>query len=268
MKLISDGLPLGICARRFTHHPIKICAIALNHQMSKPADLNEPLWKELLPRITTGILGLTAFAVAWFGIAGRLTWWQGWAFLFTFIIYTGILMWHLSKSNPDLLRERYRPADKAEAWDRLLMGIYSLFLVALLIVAALDGGRFLWSAVPLGLQMIGWILLVVAGVMVWHVMMTNAYLSSWARIQADRGQVVVQEGLYRRIRHPMYLGIILAFLGIPLALGSWWAMIPSLVIVGLFVYRTYLEDRMLIDGLAGYAEYTEKVRYRLLPGIW
>jgi protein-S-isoprenylcysteine O-methyltransferase Ste14 len=236
--------------------------------MSKPADLNEPVRKVLLPRIMTGILGLAVFTAAWFGIAGRVTWWQGWAFLLTFIVYVSILVWRLSKLNPDLVRERNRPPDKAEAWDRVVMGIYSVILVVLLIVSALDGGRYLWSAVSLGVQMIGWVLLVVAGLIVWHVMMTNAYLSSWARIQDDRGQVVVQEGIYRRIRHPMYLGIIVGFLGIPLVLSSWWAMIPSVVIVGLFVYRTYLEDLMLVDGLAGYAEYTEKVRYRLLPGIW
>jgi protein-S-isoprenylcysteine O-methyltransferase Ste14 len=104
--------------------------------------------------------------------------------------------------------------------------------------------------------------------MVWHVMMINAYLSSWARIQDDRGQVVVQEGAYRHIRHPMYLGIIVGFLGIPLVLSSWWAMILSIVIVGLFVYRTYREDQMLIEGLVEYAEYTKEVRYRLLPGLW
>ena len=236
--------------------------------MSKPVDLNEPLWKAILPRIMIGVLGLAVFTGAWFGIAGRVTWFQGWAFLLTFIIYTGILVWRLSKLNPDLVRERNRPADKAEAWDRVVMGIYFVFLMVLLVVSALDGGRYTWSAVPLVVQAIGWILLVMAGAMVWHVMMTNAYLSSWARIQDDRGQVVVQEGLYRRIRHPMYLGIIVGFLGIPLVLSSWWAMIPSIVIVGLFVYRTYREDQMLIEGLAGYAEYTEKVRYRLLPGIW
>ena len=98
--------------------------------------------------------------------------------------------------------------------------------------------------------------------------MINDYLSSWARIQDDREQAVVKEGLYRHIRHPMYLGIILGFLGIPMVLNSWWAMIPSVIIVGLFVYRTYREDKMLIDSLVGYAEYTEKVKYRLLPGIW
>jgi len=230
--------------------------------------MNEPLRKVIYSRIVTGIFGLAVFTGAWFGIAGRVTWWQGWAFLLTFIIYVSILVWRLIKVNPELVRERNRPADKAEAWDRAVMGIYSVILVVLLIVSALDGGRYGWSVVPLGVQLIGWILLVLAGVMVWHVMMTNAYLSSWARIQDDRGQVVVQEGIYQHIRHPMYLGIIVGFLGIPLVLNSWWAMIPSVVIVGLFVYRTYREDRMLIDGLAGYAEYTEKVRYMLLPRIW
>ncbi|MFN2152455.1 MAG: methyltransferase family protein [Anaerolineales bacterium] len=148
------------------------------------------------------------------------------------------------------------------------MGTYTVILLVLLIVTALDGGRYQWSSVPLGVQLIGWSFLIFAGAMVWHVMMVNAYLSSWARIQEDRQQVVVQEGAYRFIRHPMYLGIIVAFLGIPLALGSWWAMIPSVVIVGLFVYRTHREDQMLTHGLSGYAEYTGKVRYRLLPGIW
>jgi protein-S-isoprenylcysteine O-methyltransferase Ste14 len=236
--------------------------------MSKPADMNEPQRKEIFSRSVTGILGLAVFTMLWFGVAGRVTWWQGWAFLLTFIIYVSILVWRLSKVNPELVRERNLPADKAEAWDRVVMGIYIVILVVLLIVSALDGGRYVWSDIPLGVQMIGWILLIVAGVIVWHVMMTNAYLSSWARIQDDRGQVVIQEGMYRRIRHPMYLGIMVSFLGIPLLLNSWWAMIPSVVIVGLFVYRTYREDQMLIDGLAGYTEYTEKVRYRLLPGIW
>jgi protein-S-isoprenylcysteine O-methyltransferase Ste14 len=236
--------------------------------MSKPVDLNEPLRKVILSRIVTGTLGLAVFTLAWFGIAGRVNWWQGWAFLLTFIIYVSILVRRLLKLDPALVRERNRPADKAEAWDRVVMGIYSVILVVLLVVSALDGGRYAWSTVPWGVQMIGWMLLAMAGVMVWHVMMTNTYLSSYARLQEERGQVVIQEGAYRHIRHPMYLGIIVGFLGLPLVLSSWWAMIPSAVIAGLFVYRTYREDQMLIGGLAGYAEYTTRVRYKLLPGIW
>jgi protein-S-isoprenylcysteine O-methyltransferase Ste14 len=230
--------------------------------------MNRPRSKTIIPRIVTGILGLVSFALLWFGIAGRLTWWQGWAFLLTFIAYVGALVWRLSKVSPELLRERNQPAEKAEPWDRVVISTYTAILLVLLIVTALDGGRYLWSSIPLGIQLVGWLLVGVAGLMVWHVMMTNAFLSSWARLQQDREQVVVQEGAYRHIRHPMYLGIMVAFLGIPLALGSWWAMIPSIVIIALFVYRTYREDLMLIDGLTGYAEYTERVRYRLLPGIW
>jgi protein-S-isoprenylcysteine O-methyltransferase Ste14 len=236
--------------------------------MSSTIEANQPSSKRIVVRIATGIIGLVAFALVWFGIAGRLTWWQGWVFLFLFVAYVGALVWRLWKSNPELLRERNQPGGKVQPWDRAVMRIYSVILLILLTVTALDGGRYLWSSVPLGIQLVGWLLISVAGFVVWHVMMTNAYLSSWARLQEDREQIVVQTGAYRRIRHPMYLGIILAFLGIPVALGSWWAMIPSIVIVGLFVYRTHREDLMLIHGLNGYADYAERVRYRLLPGIW
>lgn len=80
--------------------------------------------------------------------------------------------------------------------------------------------------------------------------------------------MVVTEGLYGTIRHPMYLGVMIALMGMPLVLGSWWALIPGVMIVGLFVYRTHREDCMLREGLVGYAEYAENVRFRLLPGIW
>jgi protein-S-isoprenylcysteine O-methyltransferase Ste14 len=239
-----------------------------NNSKPTPTDIKELPHKVSISQIVSSILGLVIFSIVWFGIAGRITWWQGWAFLLTFLVFVSILVWRLSKLNPDLVRERNSPAEKAEAWDRMVMGIYAMTLLILLIVSALDGGRFIWSVVPLGVQLIGWILLVAGGALVWHVMMTNTYLSSWARIQDDRGQVVVKEGIYRHIRHPMYLGIILCFLGVPLVLGSWWALIPSVIIVGLFVYRTYREDQMLKDGLAGYVEYTEEVKYKLFPGIW
>ena len=236
--------------------------------MSKQADDKEPNRNGIGKRMVTGILGLALFISAWFTVAGRVTWWQGWAFILTFIIYVSILVWRLSKVDPELMQERNRPAQDAEAWDRILMGVYSVTLILLLVVSALDGGRYLWSLVPLVVQLIGWVLLIIAGTIVWHVMMINAYLSSWARIQDDRGQVVVQKGMYRHIRHPMYLGIILGILGIPLVLNSWWALFPSVVIGVMFVYRTYKEDQMLMGGLDGYTEYMEKVKYRLLPGIW
>jgi protein-S-isoprenylcysteine O-methyltransferase Ste14 len=222
----------------------------------------------ILPRVVVGSASLAAFALVWFGIAGRATWIQGWVLLLAFVGYVGTLTWRLARSDPDLLRERNRTAANVERWDKAVMSCYTGLLAVLLVVSALDSGRFRWSAVPIWVQLLAWVTLCIAGMMIWHVMAVNAYLSSWARIQEDRGHVVVTEGLYRHVRHPMYLGIILGFIGIPLSLGSWWALIPSLLIATLFVYRTAREDRMLMQGLPGYEEYAQKVRYRLLPGIW
>jgi protein-S-isoprenylcysteine O-methyltransferase Ste14 len=224
--------------------------------------------KDLIPRIVTGIIGLSLFAGVWFAIAGRVTWWQGWISLLAFILFVGILSLRLAKVNPGLMQERNRPAGQAEAWDRVVMSIYTVLLIVQMVIAALDGGRYAWSSVSPGIQVLGWLLLIFAGIVVWHVMMINAYLSSWSRLQEDRGQVVVTEGLYRYVRHPMYLGVMVAFVGLPLVLGSWWALVPSLPNIGLFAYRTYREDNMLKDGLPGYSEYAREVRYRLLPGIW
>lgn len=215
-----------------------------------------------------GIVALVAFAVVWFAIAGRVTWWHGWAGLLVYSAYLSAMMVRLSRSNRELVQERMGAAAKAQPWDRVLMRVYTVALVALLILVALDSGRFRWSSVSSGFQAAGWLLLVLGGAMIWHVMMTNAYLSSYARLQPDRNQTVVQEGAYRWVRHPMYLGIILAFLGMPLALGSFWGLVPAFLIVALFVYRTHREDRMLAGGLSGYTEYTKRVRYRLLPRVW
>ena len=224
--------------------------------------------KHLLPRLVTGIIGLSLFIVVWFAIAGRVTWWQGWISLLAFILYVGILSLRLAKVNPELMQERNRPAGQVEAWDRVVMSIYTVLLIAQLGIAALDGARYAWSSISPSIQVLGWFLLILAGIVVWHVMMINAYLSSWSRLQEDRGQVVVTEGLYRYVRHPMYLGVMVAFVGIPLVLGSWWALVPSLINIGLFAYRTYREDNMLKDGLPGYSEYAQEVKFRLLPGIW
>ncbi len=218
--------------------------------------------------MTGRIVGLGLFMTAWFTLAVRLNWWQGWAFLLFFTLFSGLLFWRISKVDPDLARERNQPAQVAESWDRVIMGIYAVFLVALLALCALDGGRFHWSTVPVWVQGIGWFSLIITGSIVWHVMTIKAYLSSWARLQEERSQTVIREGLYARIRHPMYLGIILAFLGLPLVLCSWWALIPGGIIMGLFVYRTHREDQMLLAGLEGYAEYARQVRYRLLPKVW
>ena len=229
-----------------------------------PEKLPMPTWL----RVVVGLGGLALFVASWFAVAGRVTWVQGWALLLVFLGFVGVLFWRLSRIDPNLLRERQRTAEHAEPWDRVLIRAYTVVLLALLALAALDSGRFRWSIVPLWTQLLGWGALCISGAIVWHVMGVNAYLSSYARIQEERGQVVVTQGLYGLVRHPMYAGIIVAFLGLPLALASWWTLVPGALIAALFVYRTAREDQMLHEKLDGYLEYAAQVRYRLLPGVW
>ena len=241
--------------------------------MSQHLDSEQPKSSEsgrlgMMPRVAAGLGGLAAFAVVWFGIAGRATWAQGWTFLGLFVVYTTALVARLMRLDPGLLKERSQRAENVEAWDKVIVRWYTVLLLVLLILAALDSGRFRWSTVPIWVQLVAWIPLCLGGGIIWRVMAVNAYTSSWARIQDDRGQVVVRHGPYRLVRHPMYLGIVIGFTFLSLALGSWWALIPAAPIVGLFVYRTAREDRMLLDGLDGYDEYVEEVQYRLVPGLW
>ena len=159
-------------------------------------------------------------------------------------------------------------ASNVKGWDKLLMALYTTALVALLVVAALDAGRFRWTEMPAALQMLGVIGIVPCGAWLFWVTRTNAFLSRFARIQADRGQQVVTSGPYRYVRHPMYAALLPFILCVALILGSWWALVPGAIIVALFIIRTALEDRMLQAELPGYKEYTQRVRYRLLPGVW
>ena len=165
-------------------------------------------------------------------------------------------------------RQSAAKAENVKYWDQVIMTVYSVLLLFLLVVASVDAGRMGWSRVPLVVRVIGWLGLGVALVIVWRVMAENTYLSERVRIQEERGHQVVTTGPYQVVRHPMYVGIIIAVLNVPLALGSWWALLPAAFIVILFIVRTALEDRTLMEELPGYQEYAQQVGYRLLPRIW
>ena len=153
--------------------------------------------------------------------------------------------------------------------DRLLRLIALPIVLAHLVIAGLDAGRFHWSgevAVPMH----------AAGLMVYTLglwlalwaMSTNRFFSPVVRMQKERGHHLVTTGPYRFVRHPGYVGVMSATLGEGLALGSYWSLVPLVVLFLLFIRRTALEDRFLLAELEGYAEFAQKVRYRLLPGIW
>ncbi len=219
-----------------------------------------------LPRgLVVVIAGLGALL---FLPAGRLDWPAGWALLLgysAFLMLYGLWAW---RHDPGQLAERSRTGRNVKGWDRALMAVYTVLLLALFPVAAVDAVRLRWSSPPLGLRAAAWIGLAAAGGIVLWTTTANTYLSRMVRIQDDRGQQVATGGPYRYIRHPMYLGVIILVLGVPPALGSWWGLVPGGLIAALFVVRTALEDRTLQAELAGYREYVARVRYRLLPRIW
>ena len=231
---------------------------------SRPEGAVPREWVPVIGRIVVSVV----FVGGLFVVAGRVDWIQGWVFLAVFLGYVACLIWRLAQSNPELLAERGNTGENVENWDKVVMGIYTGLLLLLIVVAALDSGRYAWSRVPIGVQVAAWVGLGLSGAAIWHVMAVNAYLSSMVRIQKDRGHQVATEGLYGHIRHPMYLAIVVLMFCVPLVLGSLWALIPGGMIAALFVYRTAREDRTLIEKLPGYGEYAQHVRYRLLPGVW
>ncbi|MHB1293454.1 MAG: methyltransferase family protein [Anaerolineae bacterium] len=219
-----------------------------------------------LARETSGNLILIALL---FGLVGRWDWWPGWALSAIYIVWsvlTGILILPV---NPAMLAERARPHTDIRRWDAALLGLMGVMMLAEYAVASLDA-RWGWSPqMPLAVQLAG---LVVAAVgydvlLVWS-MVSNAFFVATVRIQTDRQHAVVSSGPYRFVRHPGYLGTILLHLGVPLLLGSLWAIIPGVLAMLALVARTALEDRALLAELPGYREYAAHTRFRLLPGVW
>ncbi len=213
--------------------------------------------------LIAGVLTLLLFIPA-----GRWDWPEAWIFISAygaFLLFYGIRGLF---RDPEQLKERRHPGAGVKSWDKIILPLYSVFLLILFPVCALDAGRFRWSEVPVALKVLGWFGMALAGLLILQVMAANTFASRMARIQEDRSQAVVQDGPYRFVRHPMYLGIIVFFLCIPPALGSWWGLAPAGTIGLLYVIRTALEDRMLASELSGYAEYAQRTRYRLFPRIW
>lgn len=196
--------------------------------------------------------------------AGRWDYWQGWLYLLILYIPMFFVLHYLLKNDPALLQRRMRMRERESVQRRIIV----LSLVYFLVAFTLPGFdvRFGWSNVPAWVSLVADVL-VLTGYMtfVW-VLTINSYLSRVVEVEA--GQKVVTTGPYAIVRHPMYAGISLMYIASPVALGSFWALIPAVFIVPLLVARLRNEEQVLRRDLPGYEEYTQKVKYRLLPGIW
>jgi protein-S-isoprenylcysteine O-methyltransferase Ste14 len=209
-----------------------------------------------------GLIGLLLF-----GAAGRLDWPAAWLYIAFLLTSTGVNFLLMRGSRRGLIAERAAGTDKTAGWDRRITMFSIPIGFSLYVIAGLDH-RWTWSTPPAWLNIAGLLLIVGGGVFSNWAMLTNAFFSTGVRIQKERGHHVVDGGPYQFVRHPAYLGWSLSGIGIPLLLGSYWALLPAVLSFLLAVLRTSLEDRFLTAELPGYSDYAARVRYRLLPGLW
>jgi protein-S-isoprenylcysteine O-methyltransferase Ste14 len=221
-----------------------------------------------IPKLVVFSLVLLAgYALVVFSAAGTVDYWQAWLLLVVIAFSTWISSVYLLRTHPEALQRRMRGGPTAETRmvQKAVMGGLWLSLGTMVAVSAVDH-RFGWSTVPTAISLLGAVLVAVGVAVPMLVIIQNNYAS--VTVQVESGQTLASTGLYGLVRHPMYTGNVIMMVGIPLALGSYWGLL--LVVPGLMVLAVRIrdEENMLRAELDGYLEYTQKVRYRLVPYTW
>ena len=213
---------------------------------------------------------LIVMAAILFIAAGDWDWPQAWIFLAGSGISSLLVCAWLARHDPALLESRLSPPFHRDQklWDRLFLAGAFVAFIAWFVLIPLDARRFGWSHTPVWAQVLGAILVTLCMFLVWLVFRANSFAAPQVRMQTDRGQRVITAGPYRFVRHPMYAGALLYFLGTPLLLGSWWGLLPVPLLVAGLGARAVGEERMLRQSLPGYDDYAQRVRFRLVPGVW
>ena len=237
--------------------------------MTTENERTDPARRRDVRRTFTCLLALPLLlALMLFLPAGTWAWTRGWLFLAVLLLQgtaAGVYVW---RANPELYAARSRIQAGTKGWDRILLAVMVPVFLSVLPLAAMDDGHFHWSHVPWWVYGIGYVLVTLGLVGGTWAEAVNRFFEPGVRIQTDRGHHVIDTGPYRFIRHPGYAAACLFFVGLPLTLGSYWALIPAVISYLILVVRTVLEDRTLQNELPGYKEYAQRVRYRLVPGVW
>ena len=221
--------------------------------------------KNILRRLIQVSMSIIITLIILLVSAGIINWIYAWIYTFAsvLVIITNALIFPA-----ELIAERGRKKENVEKWDKIITGIIIIPWYTIYILAGLDI-RFGWSPeFALWVHIAALITFLSGNALVSWAMIANNYFSTKVRIQYDRGHTVSSEGPYRHVRHPGYLGMIIFILSTPILLGSFWALIPAIITVILFIVRTSFEDDTLKNKLEGYKKYAEKVKYRLISGIW
>jgi protein-S-isoprenylcysteine O-methyltransferase Ste14 len=223
-------------------------------------NLNTRAWLALI------VLG-AAMSFLLFVPAGTIHYWQAWVYLSIFMGASALTTLYLIRRDPALLQRRMSAGPLAEKQpaQRFIMLCTSIGFIALLVVSAFDR-RFEWSAMPGVCVISADVLIAIGFYLIFLVYRENTFTS--ATIEIAENQKVISTGPYTIVRHPMYASASLYLLGTPLALGSYWALIPVAAMIPLLMWRLFDEERFLATNLSGYIEYQKRVRHRLVPFVW
>jgi protein-S-isoprenylcysteine O-methyltransferase Ste14 len=199
--------------------------------------------------------------------AGTLDYWQAWLFMAVFQGVSIAVSVYVAINDPALLARRTSvgPGAEKEASQKIIITLTLAGMIALLVVPALDH-RFGWSPVPPAVSVTGDALVALGFLVIFFVFRVNSYGASTIPVAA--GQKVISSGPYAVVRHPMYAVGLVTMTGVPLALGSWWGLAILGLMMPVLVWRLVDEERFLTQNLPGYADYMQRVRYRLVPYVW
>lgn len=222
---------------------------------------NPGLKKLLLSRVFLFLLILLAVL---FIPAGTLTYWQAWMYLTALIIPAGFALNYFYKNSPELLERRMNFKERRQN-QKTIVKIANLIILLAFILPGFDR-RWGWSQAPAWLSIAAEAAVLMMYALIVRVFLENRYASRTVEVMGE--QKVISSGPYALVRHPMYTGTIFFYILSPLALGSYWAMIPAVLIIPVLVMRIFDEEALLSRELPGYSEYTHKVPYRLIPRVW
>jgi len=221
--------------------------------------------RDILRRIVQLLATLLIEAVILFAAAGTLRWNWVWIFLLLSVV-NGLVNFRVMPR--ELIEERGRKKEDAKQWDKRLTSLNIIPIMLMYVGCGLDY-RFDWTGtMPVAVNIIGLVVTFAASMLFTWAMVSNRHFSTLVRLQFDRQHTVATGGPYRYVRHPGYLGYIVMCLGTPIALGRLWGLLFAAITGILFIVRTILEDRTLKEELPGYAEYAQRVKYRLVPLVW
>ena len=220
-------------------------------------------------RLLVTLLALpVCFALCMVLLVLNLSWTKGRIFIFVFLGLAAVAFACLWRVNPEVLVARRQAHRRTKRWDGLLLCFFFPAVFSIAVVADLDDWHFHWFPVPWWVCVSGYVLVFVGtGIATWAEAV-NKFFERTVRIQTERGHKVIDTGPYTIMRHPGYVSGFFTFPGMALSLGSLWALIPACIAILVLILRAQWEDQTLQVELPGYKEYTERVRYKLIPGVW